>query len=166
MTLEVALAFIGTLLVLVLAPGPAIFMVAGRSLTSGFRSTFSLISGILLGDLFYIAMVFTGLAALGQVLGDFFVVVRIQAAVFLIYWGISLWRKDPHKQPSGAAAADSGDALMSFLTGFGVTLGNPTAILFHLGFLSTFFDLPALSLLDVFTIMVIFVAAIGKVFAA
>jgi threonine/homoserine/homoserine lactone efflux protein len=65
MTLETALAFVGTLLVLVLVPGPAIFMVVGRSLTSGFRSTFSLVAGILLGDLFYIALVFAGLAALG-----------------------------------------------------------------------------------------------------
>lgn len=166
MSLEVALAFVGTLLVLVLIPGPAILMVVGRSLTSGFRASFSLISGILLGDVFYMALVFTGLAALGQILGDFFVVVRILAALFLIYWGISLWRKEPQKPPSGAAAADPGDAFMSFMTGFGVTLGNPKAMLFHLGFLPTFFDLPALTFLDALTIMGVFVAVIGTVFAA
>jgi threonine/homoserine/homoserine lactone efflux protein len=110
------------------------------------------------------AMVFMGLAALGQVLGEFFVVVRILAAIFLIYLGISLWRRDPRKQSSGVVA-DPGDTLMSFLTGFGVTLGNPKAILFHLSFLPTFFDLPALTLLDVFTIMAIFVAVLGTVFA-
>ena len=70
MTLEMALAFIGALLILVLIPGPAILMIVERSLTGGFHSTFSLICGILLGDLFYMAMVFMGLAALGQVLVD------------------------------------------------------------------------------------------------
>jgi threonine/homoserine/homoserine lactone efflux protein len=88
--------------------------------------------------------------------------VRISAALFLIYWGIALWRKDPNKRPP-ATVAEPGDAFMSFVMGFGVTLGNPKAILFHLGFLPTFFDLPALSLLDAVTIMVIFAVVIGTV---
>ncbi len=162
MTLETTLAFIGTLLLLVLVPGPAILMVVGRSLTNGFRATFSLVAGILLGDLFYLTLVFTGLAALGQILGEFFVVVRILAALFLIYWGISLWRKNPQRQPP-EATAEPNDAFMSFMTGFAVTLGNPKAILFHLGFLPTFFDLPALTHSDAVTIMAIFVMVIGTV---
>jgi len=164
MTPEMALAFVGTLLVLVLVPRPDILMVVGRSLTSDFRSTFSLVVGILLGDLSYIALVFTGLAALGQILGEFFVVVRVSAALFLIYWGIALWRKDPNKPPS-ATVAEPGDAFTSFVTGFGIKLGDPKPILFHLGFLPTFFDLPARSLLDAVTIMVIFVVVIGTVLA-
>ena len=67
---ETALAFTAALLVWVLIPGPAILMVVGRSLSSGFRSTVGLILGILLGDVFYILLVFMGLAALGQILGD------------------------------------------------------------------------------------------------
>jgi threonine/homoserine/homoserine lactone efflux protein len=162
MTLEAALAFVAALLLWVLIPGPAIFMVVGRSLSSGFRSTVCLIGGILLGDLFYISLVFLGLAALGQVLGEFFVVVRILAAIYLIYLGISLWRKDP--RTPFAATATPGDTLKSFFTGFGITLGNPKAILFHLGFLPTFFDLPSLSVLDALAIMGIFVAVLGTVF--
>ncbi|MGI9452867.1 MAG: LysE family translocator [Geminicoccaceae bacterium] len=87
-----------------------------------------------------------------------------QRRLFLIYWGIALWRKDPNKPPS-ATVAEPGDAFTSFVTGFRITLGNPKAILFHLGFLPTFFDLPALSLLDAVTIMVIFVVVIGTVLA-
>jgi len=162
MTLEAALAFIAALLLWVLLPGPAILMVVGRSLSSGFRSTISLIGGILLGDLFYMSLVFLGLAALGQILGEFFVVVRVLAAIYLIYLGISLWRKDPGK-PFATRAAP-GDAVKSFLTGFGITLGNPKAILFHLGFLPTFFDLPALSALDALAIMGMFVAVLGTAF--
>ncbi len=163
MTLEIASAFIVALLVWVLIPGPAILMVVGRSLAGGLRSTFSLICGILLGDVFYIALVFMGLAALGQLLGEFFVVVRVLAAIYLIYIGISLWRKEPQKQ-CAAIAATPGDVLKSFLTGFGITLGNPKAILFHLGFLPTFFDLQALTLLDAFSIIAIFVAVLGTAF--
>jgi threonine/homoserine/homoserine lactone efflux protein len=164
MTLEMVSAFIAALLVWVLIPGPAVLMVVGRSLAGGFRSTFSLISGILLGDLFYMSMVFMGLIALGQLLGEIFVVVRILAALYLIYLGVSLWRKEP-EAPSAAIAAKPGDALKSFATGFGMTLGNPKAILFHLGFLPTFFDLQALTLADAVLIIAIFLTMLGTAFA-
>jgi len=164
MNFESALAFVAALMVWVLIPGPAILMVVGRSLSSGFQSTAGLIGGILLGDLFYMTLVFLGLAALGQILGDFFVIVRIFAAIYLIYLGISLWRKDPQKHAIATAAP--GDTLKSFLTGFGITLGNPKAILFHLGFLPTFFDLRSLSVLDALAIMGIFVTVLGAAFAA
>ena len=165
MTVETLSAFISALLLWVLIPGPAIFMVVGRSLSGGFRSTMSLISGILLGDVFYMTLVFMGLAALGRILGDLFVIVRILAALYLIWLGISLWRKDPAKQLSGMAAAP-GDAMKSFLTGFGVTLGNPKAILFHLGFLPTFFDLQALTFVDALVIIGVFISVLGTAFAA
>jgi threonine/homoserine/homoserine lactone efflux protein len=162
MTLEAALAFVAALLLWVLMPGPAVLMVVGRSLSSGFRSTVSLICGILLGDLFYMSLVFLGLTALGLVLGEFFVVVRVLAAIYLIFLGISLWRKDP-RRPLATTAAP-GDSFKSFATGFGITLGNPKAILFHLGFLPTFFNLPALSALDALAIMGMFVAVLGTAF--
>jgi threonine/homoserine/homoserine lactone efflux protein len=165
MTAETLSAFIGALLLWVLIPGPAIFMVVGRSLSGGFRSTLSLIGGILLGDVFYMTLVFLGLAALGQILGEFFVVVRVLAALYLIWLGISLWRKDPATQLSGIAATP-GDAVKSFLAGFGITLGNPKAILFHLGFLPTFFDLQTLTLADALTIIGVFVSVLGTAFAA
>ena len=165
MTVETLSAFIGALLLWVLIPGPAIFMVVGRSLSGGFRSTASLISGILLGDVFYMTLVFMGLAALGQILGEFFVVVRILAALYLIWLGISLWLKDPAKQLSGISAAP-GDAVKSFLTGFGITLGNPKAILFHLGFLPTFFNLQALTFVDALVIIAVFISVLGAAFTA
>ncbi|MFC2966728.1 LysE family translocator [Acidimangrovimonas pyrenivorans] len=46
-----------------------------------------------------------------------------------------------------------------------MTLGNPEAILFHLGFLPTFFDLPRLWALDAVAIIAIFVAMLGTAFA-
>jgi len=162
MTLETALAFVAALTVWVLIPGPAILMVVGRSLSSGFQSTIGLIGGILLGDLFYMTFVFLGLAALGQILGEFFVIVRVLAAIYLIYLGISHWRRDPQKHIVAAAAP--GDTLKSFVTGFGITLGNPKAILFHLGFLPTFFDLRSLSVPDTLAIMGMFVTVLGAAF--
>ena len=162
MTWESILAFVSALLFWVLIPGPAVLMVVGRSLSSGFRSTLSLIGGILLGDVFYMSLVFLGLAALGKILGEFFVVVRVVAAIYLIYLGISLWRKAI--VPSRRADNVARDGARSFVTGFGITLGNPKAILFHLGFLPTFFDLPAMTAAEAVVIMVVFVAVLGTAF--
>lgn len=164
MTSEMLAAFVLALLVWVLIPGPAIAMVVGRSLSGGFRSSAHLILGILLGDVFYMALVFLGLAALGEMLGGLFVVVRYLAALYLIYLGVSLWRRDVRAQLA-ALSARPGDAFRSFLTGFGITLGNPKAILFHLGFLPTFFDLQALTAADALVIIGVFVAILGTVFA-
>jgi len=163
-TLESALTFVAALLLWIVIPGPAILMVVGRSLSNGFRSTLHLIAGILLGDIVYMSLVFLGLAALGEVLGEFFVVVRVLAAAYLIHLGISLWRRKSDTLASPDAAP--GDALRSFITGFGITLGNPKAILFHLGFLPTFFDLSALSFTEAVLVMGLFVTVLGSAFAA
>ena len=162
MALEAALAFLAALFVWVLIPGPAILMVVGRSLSSGFRSTVGMICGILLGDVFYMLLVFAGLAALGHVLGEFFVVVRVLAATYLIYLGIRLWRMKLGATLAGGPAPK--DTIKSFATGFGITLGNPKAILFHLGFLPTFFDLPSLSILDALSIIGLFLVVLGTAF--
>lgn len=164
MSFETALAFVAALLVFVMVPGPAILMVVGRSLSNGLRSTVGMIFGILLGDVFYMLLVFLGLATLGQMLGESFFIVRILAAIYLIYLGIRIWRGD--HEVALATEPSPTDTIKSFATGFGITLGNPKAILFHLGFLPTFFDLPSLSILDAVTIMALFLAVLGTAFVA
>jgi threonine/homoserine/homoserine lactone efflux protein len=160
MTIETALAFVAALLVWIVIPGPAILMIVGRSLSSGFAATLSLIAGILLGDIFYILIVLFGLAAIGQILGEFFFIVRILGALYLIYLGITLWFKEP-EVPLSARIGGSRDGWKSFLAGFGITLGNPKAILFHLGFLPAFFDLSTIGVVDAFAIIAIFLTVLG-----
>jgi threonine/homoserine/homoserine lactone efflux protein len=160
MTIEIALAFVAALLVWVLIPGPAVLMIVGRSLASGFVPALSLIAGILLGDIFYMLIVLFGLAAVGQILGEFFIVVRILGALYLIYLGVSLWLKEPDISLSRQAAGRP-DGWNSFLAGFGITLGNPKAILFHLGFLPAFFDLSTIGVVDAVLIMAIFLVILG-----
>ncbi len=161
MTVESAFAFIGALVIWTLIPGPAIFMVIGRSLGFGFASTLSLVAGILLGDVVYILFALFGLSAIGHLLGDFFFLVRILGAVYLIYLGVSLWRAkvDPLQTTQGVA---SPDLLKSFIAGFGITLGNPKAVLFHLGFLPVFFDLSAIGVVDAILIIAIFLGVLAS----
>ena len=141
MTFESGAMFAMALVVWVLIPGPAIFAIVGRSLTSGFRSAVHLIVGILLGDLFYITIVLFGMAAIGRVLGDFFFIVRMFGACYLVVLGLRLWFKNP-AFVNERNASKKPERYKSFLAGFSITLGNPKAILFHMGFLPRFLIFP------------------------
>lgn len=161
MNSDAAIAFSAALCIWVLIPGPAIFAIVGRSLTTGLKSALKLIVGILLGDLFYISLVLFGLTAVGKVLGDLFYVIRLLGAAYLIFLGIRLWLKAPAFQYS-VPTNNKPQHFKSFLAGFSITLGNPKAMLFHLGFLPTFFDLSAIGILDAFAIVLIFVTILGS----
>ena len=161
MTIESAATFFLALLIWVIIPGPAIFAIVGRSLTTGLKSALKLIAGILLGDIFYMSIVLFGMAAIGKTLGDLFVVVRLMGAAYLVFLGLRLWFKDSrygYSAPSG----EKPDRYKSFLAGFSITLGNPKAILVHMGFLPTFFDLTVISVLDAFLIVLIFLTVLGS----
>jgi threonine/homoserine/homoserine lactone efflux protein len=161
MTLESAISFSMALILWVLIPGPAILAIVGRSLTAGLKPALKLIVGILIGDLFYISVVLLGITAVGKILGEFFYIIRILGALYLVFLGTKLWLKTPEFQ-TPASTNGKPDHYQSFLSGFSITLGNPKAILFHLGFLPTFFDLSDISMLDALMIIIIFVSILGS----
>jgi threonine/homoserine/homoserine lactone efflux protein len=161
MTIESAIAFSLALLVWVIIPGPAILAIVGRSLTTDFKSALKLITGILLGDIFYISIALFGLAAIGKVLGDLFFIIRMMGAAYLVFLGVWLWFKDSKFEYS-VPTGENPDCYKSFLAGFSITLGNPKAILFYLGFLPTFFNLAVISVRDAFLIIIIFMTVLGS----
>ena len=165
MSPESVLNFLFALLVWVMIPGPAVFAIVGKSLTTGLPSALKLIAGILLGDILYICIALFGLAAIGKLFGDFFVMIRMLGASYLIFLGIRLWVKTP-RVPGEKGSIERPDTYQSFLTGFSITLGNPKAILFHLGFLPTFFNLAEIRLWDACLIILIFVLVLGCTLSA
>ena len=163
MTVESAIAFSIVLIVWVLIPGPAVLAVVARSLTTGLKPALMLIAGILLGDTFYIAIVLFGMAAVGTALGDLFYIVKLVGASYLIFLGIKMWLADPDFT-SRARDIGASAGFKNYLVGFSITLGNPKAILFHIGFLPTFFDLATINLIDSLIILSIFMLVVGTSF--
>ncbi|WAC27382.1 LysE family translocator [Ancylobacter sp. SL191] len=128
------------------SPGPSVIALVARTLVRGREGAGPLVAGIVLGDMVWLAAAVMGLAALAATLGSFFVVVRLAAAAYLIYLAWKLWMSTG--TPAEAVPIRESDSRLGlFLTGLGMTLGNPKAMAFYLALLPTIVDLNRLTLL-------------------
>lgn len=120
-------------------PGPGVVALVARALASAFWAGMAFATGLILGDLTYLAAAVFGLTRIAETLGDVFVLVRICAGLYLGSLAIQLWRASA----PGSRAEDrtSDRPLGSFVAGLTVTLANPKTIVFYLAVLPTLLDL-------------------------
>lgn len=147
MTIETAIAFAIACFIVMATPGPGVMATIGRGMTHGFWKTQYFVMGIALGDLTYLFGAIFGLATLATHFEFFFTVVRWVGVGYLIYIGVKAWMAppaDPRDIKVGSAKP-----LAGFLGGLILTLGNPKAIMFYLGFLPAFIDLKNLTAIDI-----------------
>jgi threonine/homoserine/homoserine lactone efflux protein len=152
MTLETALGLSFALFIFCLLPGPGVLAVTARSLASGFRPAMGLALGMTAGDLFYAAVAMLGLAAIGRILGEFFLLVKMAGVGYLIWMGCKLILK-PAESLQEVKTGNAVSLGRNFLVGFAICLGNPKVVLFYLGFLPVFLDLDRLTLTEGFLVM-------------
>lgn len=160
------LAFAAALAVAVAVPGPGIFAVVSCALGRGFREALALIAGVILGDLVYFTLAVLGLAALARSMGEFFLIIKLAGAAYLIGLGVKLWRQPPVALVVQDGAGPLHGFRRSLLGGFVVTLSNPKAIAFYAGLLPTFVDLDQLSTGEALVMGTIVVFLVGVIPAA
>ena len=148
MTPETLLAFAVAMILLSLTPGPGCFAVIARALSGGFRSGMAAVVGLVLGDILYLVLAVVGLSALARVMGEFFLIVKVLGAAYLIWLGVRCWRA-PLRPGEVAPSSDRRGLWRSFALGFFVTLGNAKVILFYVAFVPSFVELARLSAWDV-----------------
>lgn len=146
MTLASLLAYSGALFIAAAIPGPGVTAVVARALGSGFRETFFMGLGLILGDMLYLTAVVLGLAFIAQTFTTGFFVVKIAGALYLCYVAWKLWTAGllPHE----VEARKSANAAISFLSGLLVTLGNPKTMLFYVALVPTLIDLASIGIED------------------
>lgn len=164
MTFLSLLALAGTMLLLAAMPGPGVFAIVARALSSGFSHASVVVLGIVSGDLVFLLMAVFGLAVMAEALGNFFVIVKYLGAAYLIYLGIKLWRSKP--QAVGVEEVKQKSWIANYLTGLFITLSNPKVIIFYLGMLPTFVNLTDLGAMDVFLVAMVISAVLGCVMLA
>jgi threonine/homoserine/homoserine lactone efflux protein len=117
-------------------PGPGVIAMVARALGGGFRPAIPAAAGMALGDWIYMTCSAFGLAVLAQTLGGLFLIVKLAAAVYLIYLGWCFWHA-PVKEMEAIAPQTASSSFVSQLM---VTLGNPKAMAFFVALLPTVID--------------------------
>ena len=90
MTLTSTLSLFTTMLVLAALPGPGMLVVIARTLESGWRQGLATVAGIITGDYIFISLAVFGLAALAEVMGSLFVIVKYVGGTYLVWLGMKL----------------------------------------------------------------------------
>jgi threonine/homoserine/homoserine lactone efflux protein len=162
LTVYSAIGFSVAMLVLAASPGPGVFATIARALASGFRPSLAVIFGIVLGDIIFLIFAAFGLSMVARALGNMFFIVKICGGAYLIWLGVRIWLKKP-EPVSANQNQDTRSQWGNFATGLVITLSNPKVILFYCGFLPTFLDLSALTLIDLIIVVTIITVVLGCV---
>jgi threonine/homoserine/homoserine lactone efflux protein len=129
----------------VASPGPGVAAVVARSLTHGARGAPAFIAGFLVGDLIWLTVAATGLAALAQAAQVVFATVKYAGAAYLLYLAWRMWTA-PAETPREDVVDASQKASRLFLGSLSLTLGNPKTMVFFLALLPTVVRLEYLTL--------------------
>lgn len=146
MTLSTLLAYAGALFIAAAIPGPGMTAIVARALGSGFRPTFFMGLGLILGDLCYLTAVVLGLSYLAQTFVTPFLIIKYAGAAYLGYIAYKLWTAG--LLPQEVQAHKGGGLGASFLSGLFVTLGNPKTMLFYVALVPTLIPLEAIGPAD------------------
>ncbi len=123
MTITTILAYAMALFIAAAIPGPGMTAIVARALGSGFRETFFMGLGLVLGDMVYLTAVVLGLAFVAQTFQEAFMLLKFAGAAYLLYIAWKLWTAG--LLPQDLQAKKSTSIGMSFLSGLFITLGNP-----------------------------------------
>ena len=161
MSVESLFTLFSAMVLLAIVPGPAVFAVIARSFSSGTLSGAYLTAGIIFGDYVFIILALFGLSTLAEAMGSTFFVIKYLSAAYLIWLGYKLLRT----KASSIDIESSKDASLTsnFLSGLLITLGNPKAILFYVGFFPAFINIGDVNFTDTGLIMLTATLAFGSV---
>ena len=159
MTLGSIFALFSTMVVLAMIPGPSVFAVVARSLSSGFTQGLITVFGIVVGDFIFIILAIYGLSAIAETLGSLFVLVKYLGGAYLIWLGIQLWRA--RSQFSELTEVEESSWFSNFLTGLFITLADHKAIFFYMSFFPAFLDLSQVTIFDVGIVLLLAAIAVG-----
>ncbi len=169
MTVATLAAFAASLLVLFLTPGPGVLAMVGRTLNGGVWSGASYGFGILTGDIIWLTVAITGLAAASEVVdaaGPWVWLVKIGGAAILLWFAWNAFQGVLNPKPVGDATLampSKRGMAATYAAGIAMPLSNPKAIAFYLSFVPAFFDLSAVGPVE-YAQMIAILIVMGIVF--
>lgn len=140
MSIELYIAFVLASLVLVIVPGPTVSLIVANALRHGSGAGFKNVLGTQAGLAVMLAVAGIGLTSLIAAMGQWFELLRLAGALYLIYLGWKMWRgADSLADGLGNAGARTPRGGF-FLQGFLVAISNPKMLFFFGAFFPQFLD--------------------------
>jgi threonine/homoserine/homoserine lactone efflux protein len=153
--------YAGAMLVLFFTPGPVWLALMARGLSGGFPAAWPLALGVAVGDILWPLLAVLGVTWVAATFDGLMVALKYVAVVMFAVMGVLLIRHADRTIAADSRLTHPG-AWAGFMAGLAVILGNPKAILFYMGMLPGFFELTAVTPLDIAAIITIsFVVPLG-----
>lgn len=146
--------YVGAMLVLFLTPGPVWLALMARGMSGGFPAAWPLALGVAVGDILWPLLAVLGVTWVAATFDGLMVALKYVAVVMFAVMGLLLIRHADRTIAADSRLTRPG-AWAGFMAGLAVILGNPKAILFYMGMLPGFFDLAAVTPLDIAAIVAI-----------
>ena len=153
--------YAGAMLVLFFTPGPVWLALLARGMSGGFPAAWPLALGVAVGDILWPLLAVLGVTWVAATFDGLMVALKYVAVVMFAVMGFLLIRHADRTIAADSRLTRPG-AWAGFMAGLAVILGNPKAILFYMGMLPGFFELTAVTPLDIAAIVTIsFVVPLG-----
>lgn len=160
MSLVEIIALFVVMTILALVPSASVALVVARSSTAGFLNGTAVAAGIVVGDLVFVFLAVLGMAALAEVMGSLFLILKYLAGAYLVWFGISLLKSKQTSQVE-ASGRSASTLSASFLSGLFLTLGDVKAIFFYASLFPAFVNLAAIKISDMAIIVILTIVAVG-----
>jgi threonine/homoserine/homoserine lactone efflux protein len=137
MSLELYLAYVLACFVVVIVPGPTVSLIVANSITHGTRAGLLNVAGTQAGLGTMMLIVLAGLTSIIETMGQWFDLVRLVGAAYLVWLG---WKLIRNPGALGDPAVTRAPRAGFFLQGFLVLMSNPKALLMFGAFVPQFVD--------------------------
>lgn len=129
MDITLWVSFIGTVLILVITPGPSVLLATANSMKYGAKKTTGTILGDLSANLLQIVLASAGLATIVISSGELFQLIKWFGVGYLIYMGIQKIISKPNLKMNMAEVKNK-SFINLYSEGFLMSAANPKAIVF------------------------------------
>lgn len=149
MSPENAVSFLIIIFIFAITPGPGVFALLARSLSSGAKPCISMALGMAISDIIYLILACFGLAVIAEQWSGVFMVLRIVGALYLLYLGWKMWNASTETSLQKDIDDVPFTMVKGLLQGFLISASNPKVIFFYIAFLPTILDLNSLTVFDI-----------------
>jgi threonine/homoserine/homoserine lactone efflux protein len=142
MSIASLLLFAAIYFAAVATPGPGLAALVARVVAYGLVGVGPFIAGYIAGDMIWLLVAGTGLAALANSFAGVFTALKYLGAAYLLYLA---WRTATSPAARGEAPPAASRGLRAFLGSLSLTLGNPKVMVFFLSIMPLVVDVKSLT---------------------